>query len=151
MASHFLIERKTREIGFCQVKKQGERATSDTSESSTASEHSIRRSTRIKCITVFNKRTKGHGLVKSKSADASKPSTLSVNDSDTSENSNSGMTEAEKMAGDSSSFATPSSGYDSDHKAQNFLFLKQSIGKLFYNNLFDLFCVYKCVVCFCFV
>lgn len=125
LSTSLLIEKETREIVFCQGKKQGERATSDTSESSTTSEHSIRRSTRIKCITVFNKRTKGHGLVKSKSADALKPSTPSVNDSDTSENSNSGMTEAEKMAGDSSSFATPSSGYDSDHKVQNSLYFQQ--------------------------
>lgn len=61
-------------------------AQNSNSDASSASESSIRRSNRIKSITVLKQRTKGHGLVK-------KPL-----DSDTSENSNSSHVDSEKVA-----------------------------------------------------
>lgn len=61
-------------------------AQNSNSDASSASESSIRRSNRIKSITVLKQKTKGHGLVKK---------TL---DSDTSENSNSSHVDSEKIA-----------------------------------------------------
>lgn len=63
-------------------------AQNSNSDASSASESSIRRSSRIKSITVLKQKAKGHGLVKK------------ALDSDTSENSNSSHVDSEKVIAD---------------------------------------------------
>lgn len=94
-------------------KKILEKQNSDASESSTNSENSIRRSSRIKSISVLKQKSKGHGVVKS-NGEGSKKSNVDIEMSESSSNGN----DVEKIPVpmDSPSFATPSSGYDSDQK-----------------------------------
>lgn len=81
------------------VKNKGKKGKLETqnynSDGSTTSESSIRRSSRIKSISVLKQRSKGYGLVKSKTENSSH--TTKTLDSDTSENSNSGHTDSEKI------------------------------------------------------
>lgn len=99
------------------AKKGTDKINLDTNEGSAALENSVRRSSRIKSISVLKLRSKGQGLVKPKTdIEVKKPVKGNSNDSDASENSNSGHADSEKTTADSPSFLTPSSGYESDHK-----------------------------------
>lgn len=75
------------------AKKTKPETQNSNSDGSSASESSIRRSSRIKSISVLKQRSKGYGLVKSKSDNHVSKSL----DSDTSENSNSGLVDSEKV------------------------------------------------------
>ncbi|CAH0557782.1 unnamed protein product [Brassicogethes aeneus] len=70
-------------------KKKVDKKEEDIKNKDEEESNEIRRSSRIKSITVLKKKTKGHGLVKSKSEQ-------SFLDGDVSENSNSGFTDSER-------------------------------------------------------